>query len=48
MKNIGVDGIFQILKGRCWIKLNLGDLRQPEHADYGPPFAGRMIGLLGL
>ena len=48
MNNIGVDGIFQILKGLCLIKLNLGNLRQPEHADFGPHFAGMMIRLLGL
>ena len=48
MKNIVVDVIFETLKGRCLKKLNLGDLCQPEHADFGPHFAGRMIGLLGL
>ena len=48
MKNIGVDGIFQILKGLCLIKFKLGDLHQPEHAYFGPHFAGRMVGLLGL
>ena len=35
MKNIVVDGIFQILKGHYLIKLKLGYLCQPEHADFG-------------